>query len=116
MAEKLKSVKSLALRTAARGMLFSVLASAVPGLCQSGVSYEPSQRMRTALETCMKDEVSVPDRPNCVKKCQPNFRLDMPKGKAPVCVATSAAAKLPAKTSPPVWVPPKPPTKVVPGS
>ena len=87
-----------------------MLVSAVPGLCQSGVTYEPNQRLRTAAETCMKDEVM--EGAYCVKKCQPNFKLDTHRGKTPVCVATSAAARPPASTAPPVWEPPPKAAKV----
>jgi hypothetical protein len=64
-------------------------------------SYEPSQRMRL-LEGCMKDE--EPNGPNCVKKCQPDFRLDLQK-RPPVCVGV----KRDAKYTPPPPSPPRPP-------
>jgi len=102
--------QSHALQIAVRGVLLSVLVSAVPGLCQSNASYQPSQRQRTALESCMKDEVS--EGAYCIKKCQPNFRLDAQKGKTPVCVATSAAARAPVSTAAPAWEPPPKAAKV----
>jgi hypothetical protein len=61
----------------------------------SGPRYQPSQRMRL-LEGCMKDEAM--NGPNCVKKCQADFRLDL-NAKPPVCIGTKADAK---------YVPPKP--------
>lgn len=110
---KMSSFQSLVPPFAARGILLILLAGALPCMAQSGVSYQPSQRLRTALETCMKDEVL--EGAYCVKKCQPHFRLDVQKGKPPVCIATSAAAKIPASATPPVWEPP-PKAKAVPGA
>jgi hypothetical protein len=61
----------------------------------SGARYEPSQRMRL-LEGCMKDEVA--NGPNCVKRCQADFRLDL-NVRPPVCIATKTDAR---------YTPPKP--------
>jgi hypothetical protein len=62
---------------------------------QGGTRYEPSQRMRL-LEGCMKDEVM--NGAYCIKRCQPDFRMDF-AGKTPVCIAVKADAK---------YTPPKP--------
>lgn len=61
----------------------------------------------------MKDEVM--EGAYCVKKCQPNFRLDAQKGRPPLCIATNAAARVPANAAPPVWDPP-PKAPKVPGA
>ena len=62
---------------------------------QSGGRYEPSQRL-PLLEGCLKDETK--NGAYCVKKCQPDFRMDM-SGKTVVCVAAKSDAK---------YTPPKP--------
>ena len=74
--------------------------------------YEPSQRLRTGIETCMQDEVM--NGANCVKKCQADFRLDT-TSRPPLCVATRPDAKYdPPKPS---FVPQdKPDAKPVPGA
>jgi hypothetical protein len=99
-------------RIAVWGVSLTMLAGALPAFAQSGVSYQPSQRVRTALETCMKDEVS--EGAYCIKKCAANFRLDAQK-RPPVCVATNAAARVPGTTVP-EWVPPPPPKEKKPGA
>jgi hypothetical protein len=99
-------------RFAVWGVFFTVALGAAPAFAQSGVSYQPSQRVRTALETCMKDEVS--EGAYCIKKCAANFRLDAQK-RPPVCIATNAAAKVPAATVP-EWNPPPPPKDKKPGA
>ncbi len=67
--------------------------------------YEPSSRLRTGIESCMKDEVM--NGANCVKKCQADFRLDLTT-RPPSCYALKPDAK---------YVPPKvefaPPEKPV---
>ena len=93
-----------AVRIAAGGALCAFLMGTLPSFAQ-GVTYQPSQRTRTGMETCMKDEVS--EGAFCIKKCAANFRLDAQK-RPPVCIATSAAAKVPASTVP-EWVPPPAP-------
>jgi hypothetical protein len=74
--------------------------------------YEPSQRVRTALEVgCLADEVV--NGPRCVKKCQADFRLDL-AARPPACVGVKAEAKyIPPK---PEYVPPKTPPKGAQGS
>jgi hypothetical protein len=57
--------------------------------------YEPSSRVRIGLDTCRKDEVE--HGPNCVKKCQPDFRLDVTTRPA-TCYALRPEAR---------YVPPK---------
>jgi hypothetical protein len=78
--------------------LIAGLAALPPALAQGkkGAYYEPSQRLRTAIETCMKDEVM--NGPNCVKKCQDGFALDL-NTRPPVCVSNRPDAK---------YVPPQP--------
>jgi hypothetical protein len=68
--------------------------------------YEPSQRARTALDTCLKDEVM--NGAWCVKKCQKDFRLD-PQARPPVCIGLKADAKY--QPPEPTW---KPPTQAIP--
>ena len=68
------------------------LAALPPALGQGkkGAYYEPSQRLRTAIETCMKDEVM--NGANCVKKCQDDFKLDL-TSRPPICISTRPDAK-----------------------
>lgn len=59
--------------------------------------YEASHRHRTAMEAgCLADEVV--SGPQCVKKCQGGFRLDL-VARPPECVGLKSDAK---------YVPPKP--------
>ena len=80
-----------------RGALVLVFAGALPAAWgqERMPRYEPSQRLRTAIETCRQDEVM--NGAWCVKKCQRDFRLDL-KARPPACLATRADAK---------YVPPK---------
>lgn len=83
--------------------LVAGLAALPPALGQGkkGAYYEPSQRLRTAIETCMKDEVM--NGANCVKKCQEGFNLDV-SVRPPICVSNRPDAKY---TPPqPTFVPP----------
>jgi hypothetical protein len=68
------------------------LAALPPVLAQPArvTHYEPSQRSKTVLESCLKDEVM--NGPNCVKKCQPDFRLDL-TSRPPLCIATRPNAR-----------------------
>ena len=59
-------------------------------------SYEPQQRLRTALDTCMKNEVMR--NAVCLRKCESGFRMDF-AGPRPRCVGLKADAK---------YTPPKP--------
>ena len=79
------------------------LAALPPALGQGkkGAYYEPSQRLRTAIETCMKDEVM--NGANCVKKCQEGFTLDLAT-RPPICTSTRPDAKYVAPE--PTFVPP----------
>ena len=90
------------------------LAAVPPALGQERriTHYEPSQRPHTGIETCMKDEVM--SGAYCVKKCQPDFRIDL-TSRPPLCIATKPDAKYePVK---PNWTPPdKPLPKGAPGS
>src|SRR5258705_12615213 len=83
--------------TLAAGLVLG-MAALPPALGQGkkGGYYEPSQRLRTAIETCMKDEVM--NGANCVKKCQDGFNLDLAV-RPPICVSNRPDAK---------YVPPQP--------
>ena len=82
---------------AAAGLVLATAARA-----QSLPSYEPQQRLRTALDTCLKTEVM--QGAYCVQKCSAGFRMNVVGGK-PKCVGQSAAAKHePAKPS---YTPPR---------
>jgi uncharacterized low-complexity protein len=59
-------------------------------------TYVPQQRLRTALDTCLKTEVSR--GAYCVQKCAAGFRMESAGGK-PKCVGLSAGSK---------YEPPKP--------
>jgi hypothetical protein len=73
------------------------LAAVPPALGQKPTRvYEPSQRLRTALDTCMKDEVM--NGAYCIKKCQADFRLDVTT-RPPTCYALKPEAR---------YVPPTP--------
>ena len=89
------------------------LAAMPPALAQKPARvYEPSTRLRTGIETCLKDEVM--NGANCVKKCQPDFRLDLTT-RPPTCYALKPDARyVPPK---PEFVPPeKPLAKGAPGA
>lgn len=76
-------------------------------------AYEPQQRLRTALDTCMKSEVMA--NAYCVKKCQAGFRMDM-SGQKPRCIGLKPEAKYdPPK---PAYQPPapNPSRKALPGA
>jgi hypothetical protein len=74
--------------------------------------YEPSQRARTALDTCLKDEVM--NGAWCVKKCQKDFRIDL-QARPPVCIGVKADAKY--QPPEPTWTPPtKPLPRGAPGA
>jgi hypothetical protein len=80
-------------------VLIAGLVALPPALAQGQkrpTVYEPSQRLRTAIESCMKDEVM--NGANCVKKCQPDFRMDLTT-RPPTCYALKPDAK---------YVPPTP--------
>ena len=89
------------------------MALAAPSLAQRLPTYEPSQRARTAMDVCLKDEVM--NGAYCVKKCQSGFRLDLSR-RPPVCIGLTESAKyVPPK---PGYVPPPkgPPVKPPPGA
>lgn len=109
----------MTMRTETLALLAAALlaqAAAVPLACAQKPPemprYEPSQRLRTAIETCMRDEVQ--NGAYCVKKCQADFRIDL-AARSPRCIATKANAKhVPVK---PNWTPPQSsPAKSVPGA
>ncbi len=82
---------------------------------QNSASYQPSQRLRTAIETCLKDEIS--EGPHCIKKCQSGFRLEVQGGKPPQCISVGGrvVSTISGDAKTPVWTPP-PKTAPVPGS
>lgn len=85
------------------GFLVAGLAAMPPALAQGkkGAYYEPSQRLRTGMETCLKDEVM--NGANCVKKCQADFKLDL-TSHPPICFSNRPDARYdPPK---PTFVPP----------
>lgn len=53
-------------------------------------SYEPQQRLRTALDTCNKSEFVR--NAYCVRKCEAGFRMDL-SGPKPRCVGLKPDAK-----------------------
>ena len=59
-------------------------------LAQNLPSYEPQQRLRTALDTCLKTEFMR--GAYCMQKCDAGFRLDA-SGARPRCVGLSPGAK-----------------------
>lgn len=59
-------------------------------------TYEPQQRLRTALDTCSKSEVMR--NAYCVKKCATGFRMDL-SGPKPRCIGLKPDA---------TYTPPKP--------
>jgi hypothetical protein len=68
------------------------LAALPPALAQDKrvTHYEPNRRAKVGIETCMKDEVLT--GAYCVRKCQPDFRMDL-TSKPPLCIATRPNAK-----------------------
>jgi hypothetical protein len=78
---------------AAALMMVTGLAASPPVPAQQqkkGAYYEPSQRLRTGIETCMADEVM--NGANCVKKCQGDFKLDL-TSRPPICFSSRPDAK-----------------------
>ncbi|MBK6982913.1 MAG: hypothetical protein IPH30_16350 [Betaproteobacteria bacterium] len=76
-------------------------------------TYEPQQRLRTALDVCGKNEVMR--GAYCVRKCAADFRMDL-AAKPPKCVGLKADATY---TPPqPNYTPPasNPNAKPVPGA
>jgi hypothetical protein len=74
--------------------------------------YVPSQRLRTALDTCNRSEVM--HEAWCVKKCEADFRMEGAGPKAR-CVGTKPDAKVP--PPPPAYTPPaKSPNARAPGA
>ncbi len=74
-------------------------ALAPPAVAQGKwLRYDPSQRQRTAMDTCLKDEVM--NGAWCVKKCQADFRMDL-TSRPPSCIATKPNAKYVPTT--PTW-------------
>lgn len=89
------------------------IALAPPAQGQGMPTYEPQQRLRTPLDTCMKTEVLR--GANCVRKCATDFRLDL-SGSRPRCVGLKRDAKY--DPQPPAYRPParNPNARVVPGA
>jgi hypothetical protein len=93
-------------RYCARGLLVATLGAATSASGQNSASYQPGQRLRTALDTCQKNEVI--EGSYCIQKCQPGFRLDLVRDKPPSCVSLGGRV-VSAISSPavrPVWTPP----------
>ncbi|MBL0142684.1 MAG: hypothetical protein IPP91_11430 [Betaproteobacteria bacterium] len=63
------------------------LAAAVQGAMPE---YEPQQRLRTALDTCLKTEVMK--GAYCVRQCGAGFKMDM-SGTKPKCVGLTSGAR-----------------------
>jgi hypothetical protein len=85
----------------------AALAAALLLPCTAGAAlpeYEPQQRLRTALDTCLKDEVL--QGAYCVRKCAPDFRMSA-AGAKPRCVGLSEKSK---------YEPPKPQYKPAPAN
>jgi len=96
------------MRTRAALLLAAAVAAGVPLAAAAqgrGLpSYEPQQRLRTALDTCTKSEVMRDAY--CVKKCASGFRMEL-SGKKPMCIGLKADAK---------YEPPKPAYKPPPSN
>lgn len=67
-------------------------------------SYEPQERLRTGLDTCLKNEVMR--GAVCVRKCATGFRMDL-SGRKARCIGLKADAK---------YDPPKPANRPPPGA
>jgi hypothetical protein len=92
-------------RTTTLFLFAAVAALPLPAAAQGGLpTYEPQQRLRTALDTCMKTEVMR--EAYCVKKCAAGFRMDM-SGTKPRCIGLKADAK---------YTPPEPAYKANPNT
>ena len=83
-------IPALAIAAVAAGL---PLAAAAQG---SLPTYEPQQRLRTALDTCNNTEVMR--NAYCVKKCAAGFRMDL-SGPKPRCIGLKPDA---------TYTPPKP--------
>ena len=92
----MKRATSLAILTAA-GLAFAAAAQA-----QGLPSYEPQQRLRTALDSCLRTEVM--QGAYCVQKCAAGFRMNVAGGKT-TCVGLGAASKYEPKK--PAYTPPR---------
>lgn len=90
----------------AGGLLVVALGAATAASGQNAASYQPAQRLRTALETCRADEVV--EGAQCIKKCQPGFRLDVARDKRPTCVSIGGrvTSTIGSSTEKPIWTPP----------
>jgi hypothetical protein len=67
------------------------LAAGLPAAAAAQMpSYEPQQRMRTGLDTCMKTEVMKDAW--CIRRCAPDFRMDF-SGPKPRCIGTKRDAR-----------------------
>ena len=79
-------------------------------IAQGASTYEPSSRVRLRAETCMKDEVD--QGAMCVKRCDPDFKLEE-NGKKLICRANKSGAVQKASQAEyqPPPVPNAPPTK-----
>lgn len=86
--------------------LVVVLGTTTLASAQNAASYQPAQRLRTALDTCQKDEVM--EGAHCIKKCQPGFRLDIGRDKTPACVSLGGrvVSTIGSGNEKAVWTPP----------
>ena len=81
---------------AGRAFAISILACAAglaPAAGAQGRSlptYEPQQRARTGLDTCLKTEVMK--NATCVRKCEKGFRLDLSETR-PRCIGLTPDAR-----------------------
>ncbi len=89
---------SASTRIAVLALLGAVAALPAAAVAQgkSMPTYEPQQRLRTALDTCLKTEVMR--NAYCVKKCAAGFRMDL-AGPKPRCIGLKPDAS---------YTPPKP--------
>lgn len=98
------------MRATVAGMLMLGLAALPPALAQTQAKrvqyYEAFKRQK--LLNCMADEIAW--KASCLKKCMPDFRMDLTND-PPICIATRADAKF----DPPKYefhTPDKPPARI----
>lgn len=79
-------------RRLAGGLILSAMACMWSGTAaaQGGPGYEPSYRQKLRAESCGKTETA--EGPYCIKRCDPDFKLEM-RATKPFCRATSGSAQ-----------------------
>lgn len=95
------------MRTAKIALIVTTLVMGITSVgAQNSASYQPSQRLRTAMESCLKDEIS--EGAHCIKKCQTGFRLDVQRDKPPQCISIGGrtVSVIPGSADKAVWTPP----------